>query len=48
MVEIILFFLVLAIVFGFIDAQYKIQDRSSCSRLYSSRNLFTFLFTDRY
>jgi len=48
MVEIILFFLVLAIVSGFVDAQYKIHDRSSCRRLYSSRNLFTFLFTDRY
>jgi hypothetical protein len=48
MIEIILFFLFVSIIFGFIDAQYKIQDRSSCSRLYSSKNLFTFLFTDRY
>lgn len=48
MIEFILFCLALAIIFGIIDGHYRIHDRSSCSRLYRSRNIFTFLFTDRY
>lgn len=48
MIEFILLCLLLAIVGGITDGYFRINDRSSCSRLYRSKNIFSFLFTDRY